>query len=90
MVGIRIGDVSMATLDDEAYARVLQAAASSGGQSAYPNLFALADPHVEIDPRELLGELATLGNTEQGAQVAILIGTLRDDLMAAVAAAGEG
>jgi hypothetical protein len=90
MVGIRIDDVSMATLDDEAYASVLQAAAPGGGTAVYPNLFALADPHVEIDPLELLGELAALGSTEAGAQVAVLIGTLRDDLMAAVAAAGEG
>jgi hypothetical protein len=90
MVGIRIGDVSMATLDDDAYASVLQAAAPSGGEPAYPNLFGLADPRVEIEPLELLDELATLASTEHGARVAVLIGTLRDDLMAAVAAAGEG
>jgi hypothetical protein len=90
MVAIRIGDVSMATLDDDAYSSVLQAAALSGGESTYPNLYGLVDPHAEIEPLELLGELAALAKSAQGAQVAVPIGTLRDDLMAAVAAAGEG
>jgi hypothetical protein len=90
MVRIRIGDLSLDTLDDEAYASVVQAAAPSGGESTYPNLYGLADPRSEVEPLELLGELAALASTEQGAQVSVLIGTLRDDLMAAVAAAGEG
>jgi hypothetical protein len=90
MVGIRIGDVSMATLDDDTYASVLQAAAPSGGESAYPNLYGLADLSSEVEPLELLGELAALAITEQGAQVSVLIGRLRDDLMQAMAAAGEG
>ena len=38
----------------------------------------------------LLDELAHLGSTPDGREVAVLIGTLRDDLMAAVAAVSEG
>lgn len=90
MVLIRIGDVCMATLDDDAFGTVLHAAASSGGTAAYPQLHGLSDPRTETDPLELLDELAKLASTQHGAQVAVLIGTLRDDLMAAVAAAGEG
>jgi hypothetical protein len=90
MVAIQIGDVSMGTLDNDDYARVLAAAAPTGGTTTYPNLFGLSAPDAEIEPMGLLDELAHLGSTPDGREVAVLIGTLRDDLMAAVAAVSEG
>ena len=90
MVAIRIGDVQMATLDDDAFATVLEAAAQAGGESSFPALFGLADPGSEIDPSALMDELGRLAKTTDGQRVAVLLGTLRDDLMTAVSAADEG
>ena len=90
MVAFRIGEISLATLDDDAFATVLQAASASGGAASYPVLFGILGSDKTIDGLELMDELARLVGTEPGRRVAMLIGTLRDDLMAAVAAAGEG
>lgn len=90
MVAFRIGDVSLATLDDEAFATVLEAAALAGGEQRFPTLFAIVGSNDPIDGLTLMDELAQLASTEPGRRVAMLIGTLRDDLMTAVAAAGEG
>ena len=90
MVAFRIGDVSLATLADDAFATVLEAAALAGGEPSFPTLFSIMGSHAPIDALGLMDELARLAGTEPGRRVAILIGTLRDDLMTAVAAAGEG
>ena len=90
MVAFRIGDVSLATLDDDAFATVLEAAAPAGGAASFPILFSILGSDEPIDGLTLMNELARLASTESGRRVAMLIGTLRDDLMSAVAAAGEG
>ncbi|HZO25801.1 MAG TPA: hypothetical protein VFH48_07385, partial [Chloroflexota bacterium] len=90
MVALRIGDVSLATLDDDAFATVLEAAALAGGEESFPTLFGIIGSAEPIDGLTLMDELAHLAATESGRRVAMLIGTLRDDLMTAVAAAGEG
>ena len=90
MVAFRIGEISLATLEDDAFATVLEAAALAGGAASYPVLFGILGSDQPIDGLELMDELARLVTTEPGRRVAMLIGTLRDDLMAAVAAAGEG
>ena len=90
MVALRIGDVSLATLEDDAFARVLEAAAEAGGESSFPTLFGVMGADAPIDGLALMDELARLAGTESGRRVAMLLGTLRDDLMTAVAAAGEG
>ncbi len=90
MVAFRIGDVSLATLEDDAFATVLEAASLAGGEASYPVLFGLRASDEPVDGLTLMDELARLVGTEPGRRVAMLIGTLRDDLMTAVAAAGEG
>ena len=90
MVVLRIGDVSLATLEDDAFATVLEAAALAGGAAAYPILFGMPGSAAPIDGSALMDELAQLAGTDAGRRVAMLLGTLRDDLMTAVAAAGEG
>ena len=90
MVAFRIGDFRVATLDDDAFGSVLEAAASAGGAAAFPALFGLLSSDGEVDPMTLVDELARLAATEDGRRVAPLIGTLRDDLMGALAAAEEG
>jgi hypothetical protein len=90
MVAFRIGDVRLTSLDDDAFATVLDAATLAGGESRFPALFRLVGSEDEIEPSTVMDELARLTSTESGQRVAILIGTLRDDLMTAVAAADEG
>lgn len=90
MVAFRIGDVSLATLEDDAFATVLEVAALAGGEPRFPTLFSIMGSDASIDALALMDELGALAATESGRSVAMLIGTLRDDLMAAVAAAGEG
>lgn len=90
MVAFRIGDVRLTSLDDDAFATVLDAATLAGGEPHFPALFDLTRSDAEIDPASVMDELARLASTESGQRVAILIGTLRDDLMTAVAAADEG
>ena len=90
MVAFRIGDVSLATLEDDVFATVLEAAALAGGEPSFPTLFSIMGSDEAIDALALMDDLAALASTEPGRRVAMLIGTLRDDLMAAVAAAGEG
>ena len=90
MVALRIGEISLATLEDDAFATVLEAASLSGGAEEYPVLFGIVGSDEPMDGLALMDELARLAGTDAGRRVAMLIGTLRDDLMAAVAAAGEG
>ena len=90
MVAFRIGEISLATLEDDAFATVLEAATPSGGAASYPILFGILGSDEPIDGLALMDELARLAGTDAGRRVAMLIGTLRDDLMTAVAAAGEG
>jgi hypothetical protein len=90
MVQFRIDDLQVATLDDAAFATVLEAAAQAGGATAYPTLFSLSDADGIIDPLAVVDELGRLASTEHGLGVALLVGSLRDDLMEAVAAADEG
>jgi hypothetical protein len=90
MVAFRVGDVSLATLEDDVFATVLEAAEPAGGAASFPTLFAVLGSAEPIDALALMDELARLAATESGRRVAMLIGTLRDDLMTAVAAAGEG
>ena len=90
MVAFRIGDVTLATLEDDAFATVLEAAAPAGGEACFPTLFGILGSDEPIDGLALMDELARLAGTESGRNVAMLLGTLRDDLMTAVAAAGEG
>ena len=90
MVVFRVGNVQLTSLEDEAFATVLEAATQAGGESRFPALFGLDTSDAETDPMSMMDELARLAGTEDGQRVAVLIGTLRDDLMTAVAAAGEG
>ena len=90
MVAFRIGDITLATVDDGAFGTVLEAAAIEGGPDAFPVLYSLLGSSEPIDPMSLMDELACLSATPSGQMTAGLLGTLRDDLMAAVAAADEG
>jgi hypothetical protein len=90
MVAFRVGDFQVASLDDSAFALVLEAAGRAGGPSTFPVLYALADSDADIEPMAFVDDLARLASTESGRSVAHLIGTLRDDLMEALAAAEEG
>lgn len=90
MVAFRIGNVQVASLDDGAYAAVLEAAAEDGGATRYPTLFSLMGIDNEVEPLSVIDELARLAGTPAGRPVALLIATLRDDLMEAVTAAEEG
>lgn len=90
MASFRIGTIVFPTVDDEEIATLLDAASQEGGAMAFPSLFALLDPTVVDDPGELMDELVRLAATEPGREHPVLIGTLRDDLMQALAAAGEG
>ena len=90
MAAFRIGDIVFPTLGDDELTSVLDAASQEGGAMAYPSLYALLDPTAHDDPGELMDELVRLGRTGVGQERAVLIGTLRDDLMQAMAAAGEG
>jgi len=90
MVAFRINHFQMATLDDMTYARVLEAAAQAGGPGAFPALFSLLDADGDVEPLSFIDDLAKLAATDPGRGVASLIGTLRDDLMEALAAAEEG
>jgi hypothetical protein len=90
VVAFRIGEVSVATLEDDAFATVLEVAAQVGGAASFPTLFGLIGSSTPIEPNALMDELARLASTDDGRHVAILIGTLRDDLMTALAAADEG
>lgn len=90
MVAFRIGDVQVASLDDGAYAEVLEAAAADGGAAGYPTLFSLIGASDEIEPLAVIDELARLASTPAGQPIGMLIATLRDDLMEAVTAADEG
>ncbi|MCC7372631.1 MAG: hypothetical protein IT306_29730 [Chloroflexi bacterium] len=90
MVAFRIGDVQVASLDDSAYAAVLEAAAQDGGGARYPILFSLPGAADEVEPLAVVEELARLAGTPAGQPVGLLIATLRDDLMEAVTAADEG
>jgi hypothetical protein len=90
MVQFLIDDAQVATFDDGAFKTVLEAAERAGGAAAYPVLFGLLAPSGVVDPLAVADELGRLAGTEHGRQVAMLIGSLRDDLMEAVAAADEG
>ena len=90
MVAFRVGDFQIVSLDDGAFALVLEAAAQAGGPTDFPVLFALVDADAAIDPPAFVDDLARLSTTASGRPVAHLIGTLRDDLMEALAAAEEG
>lgn len=90
MVAFRIGEVQLASLDDGVYGSVLEAAALAGGPDRFPTLFSLPGATDVIDPLAVIDELARLGASAEGGRVALLIATLRDDLMEAVAAAEEG
>ena len=90
MVVLRVGGLALESIQDDAFATVLEAASAAGGRGCFPVLFRLADSPDPTEPHALMDELARLAGTEPGRGVAMLIGTLRDDLMSAVAAAGEG
>jgi hypothetical protein len=90
MVAFRVGDVCLSTLEDDVFATVLEAARQAGGDASFPTLFGIVGSAEPLDALALMDELARLAGTEPGQRVAMLIGTLRDDLMTAVAAAGEG
>jgi hypothetical protein len=90
MVAFQVSGLQMASLDDGAFALVLEAAAQAGGPSAFPILYALADSEDEIEPLAFLDDLARLAASESGRPVGHLIGNLRDDLMEALAASEEG
>ncbi|MGE3269301.1 MAG: hypothetical protein AB7P40_11165 [Chloroflexota bacterium] len=90
MVAFRIGELQVAALDDEAFSTVLEVAAAEGGPAAFPTLFGLLSKPDVTDPMAVLDDLARLAATPAGRQVAMLIGSLRDDLMEALAAAEEG
>lgn len=90
MVAIRIGEVSVPSLDDAAFARVRAAATDAGGRAAFPLLFGLAEEADEVtDPAGLQDEVIRLAAAAEP-EVALLLGRLRDDLLTAVAASGEG
>jgi hypothetical protein len=90
MAAFHIGEIVFPTIGDDDLGSVLAAAGQEGGAMAYPSLYALLDPRESDDPGELIDELARLAATPPGREVAVLIGTLRDDLMQAMAASGEG
>jgi hypothetical protein len=90
MAAFRIADITFPTLGDDELSGVLDAAAQEGGAMAFPSLFALLDPTAHDDPAALMDELVRLAVTEVGREHTVQIGTLRDDLMQAMAAAGEG
>lgn len=90
MVDLRVGYIEIGTLDDAAFATVLDAASEVGGPAAFPILFGLIASGAPVDPWILVDELARLSATEPGQRVGVLVGTLRDDLMSAVAATDEG
>jgi hypothetical protein len=90
MVAIRIGDISVRSLDDEAYGQVLAAVARAGGASSYPLLVALPHGDTETDAPGLLNELARLGGADGRPEITLLLGQLRDDLMEALSVASEG
>ena len=90
MVAFRIDGLQLVSLDNAAFAPVLAAAGEAGGPEQYPIVFSLIGSGDVVDPLAVLDELGRLAATEQGRQVAMLIGSLRDDLMEAVSAADEG
>lgn len=90
MVAFRIVGLQVASLDDDAFATVLEAAGTAGGPAAYPTLYALPSIVDVVDPLAVVDELGRLAATDNGRKVAMLIGSLRDDLMEAVSAAEEG
>jgi hypothetical protein len=90
MASFRIGPIVFPTVGDDEIADILTAVADEGGAMAYPSLYALLDPTRIDDPGELMDELVRLAGTAVGREHPVLIGTLRDDLMQAMAAAGEG
>jgi hypothetical protein len=90
MVAIRIGEISVQSLDDDVFRAVLAVAADAGGATAFPLLFALQDTDAEADAPGLLDELARLSALGDGPAFAMLLGHLRDDLMEAVSVASEG
>jgi hypothetical protein len=90
MVVFRIGESQMASLDDGAVAAVIEAAGLAAGPSDFPILCSLFETDSVVDPMALMDELARLAATEHGEHVALLIGSLRDDLMEELAAAEEG
>jgi hypothetical protein len=90
MVAIRIGEISVKSLDDAAFQTVLAVAGRAGGTAAFPLLFALPHADAETDAPGLLDELARLSAVGDGLEFAMLLGHLRDDLMEAVSVANEG
>lgn len=90
MASFRIGTIVFPTVGDDEIADLLNAASQEGGAMAFPSLYALLDPTAIHDPGELMDELVRLKDTAAGREHPVLIGTLRDDLMQALAAAGEG
>ncbi len=90
MVAFRIGDLHVASLDDDTFGAVLEAATAAGGAERFPTLISLASSSDEIEPMAVIDELARLAATEAGRPVAHLIGALRDDLMETLSAAEEG
>ncbi len=90
MVAIRIGEISVRSLEDDAFQTVLARAAGAGGASTFPLLFALQQSDAETDAPGLLDELAHLSALGDGPEFAMLLGHLRDDLMEAVSVASEG
>jgi hypothetical protein len=90
MASFRIGTIVFPTIGDDEIGTLLEAASQEGGSVAFPSLYALFDPTAVDDPGELMDELVRLAGTEAGREHPVLIGTLRDDLMQALAAAGEG
>jgi hypothetical protein len=90
MASFRIGTIVFPTVGDDEISDLLEAASQEGGAMAFPALYTLLDPTAIDDPGELMDELVRLGGTAAGREHPVLIGTLRDDLMQALAAAGEG
>ena len=86
----RIDTEQVATFDDGAFMTVLEAAGQAGGAASFPTLFNLHNASNIADPLAVVDELGRLVATHHGQRVAMLIGSLRDDLMEAVAAADEG
>jgi hypothetical protein len=90
MASFRISTIVYPTVGDDEIADLLEAVADEGGAMAYPGLYALLDPTKIDDPGDLMDELVRLSGTAVGREHPVLIGTLRDDLMQAMAAVGEG
>jgi len=90
MASFRIGTIVFPTVGDDEISDLLEGVADEGGAMASPSLYALLDPTAIDDPGELMDELVRLADTAVGREHPILIGTLRDDLMQAMAASGEG